>query len=99
MDPLGLPITADLVAQGVGQFLSQGLLGTIVIALVWFITRLQNELKDLRQAHKVEIAEERKLNNELQDDRIQEMKVAFEAISSIKTTLQAFLDALRSKNT
>ena len=87
----------QLVAQGTSQLLSQGLLGVICVFLLWYIGRLQTEIRELRAAHKVEIAEERKLNAELQESRLDESKVLLEAISSNKSALQAVLSAMQGK--
>lgn len=82
----------------VGYFVSQGVLGVIVVVLLWYIKRLLDELRDVRAAHRIEIAEERKLNTELQDDRLAESKIFLEASMSMKTSLDAFLSAIRTKH-
>lgn len=87
----------QLVTEGASQLLSQGLLGIICVFLLWYIGKLQTELKDLRAAHKVEIAEERKLNAELQESRLEESKVLLEAVSSNKSSFQALLSAIQGK--
>lgn len=87
----------QLVAGGTSQLLSQGLLGVICVFLLWYIGKLQTEIRDLRAAHKVEIAEERKLNAELQESRLDESKVLLEAVSSNKSSFQALLSAIQGK--
>jgi hypothetical protein len=87
----------QLVAQGTSQLLSQGLLGVICAFLLWYVGRLQTEIRELRAAHKVEIAEERKLNAELQESRLEESKVLLEAVSSNKSSFQALLSAIQGK--
>lgn len=82
----------------IGYFVSQGVLGCIVVVLLWYIKRLLDEQRAERIAHKVEVTEERKLNSELQDDRLAESKVFLEASMSMKTSLDAFLAALRTKH-
>ncbi|RWX72615.1 hypothetical protein [Mesorhizobium sp. M2A.F.Ca.ET.039.01.1.1] len=90
--------TIDPITEGVGNiFLSQGLLGAIVIALVYFILMLRSELRDTRAAHKVEIAAKDALINELQEQRLKEARVGFEIANQSKATLDAFLTALRGK--
>lgn len=85
----------QLVSQSASQLLSQGLLGVICVFLLWYIGKLQTEIRDLRAAHKVEIAEERKLNAELQESRLEESKVLLEAVSSNKSSFQALLSAIQ----
>lgn len=82
-----------MVSSGISQLLSQGLLGVIVIFLLWYIGKLQTELRDLRETHKVEIAAERKLNAELQDERLVEAKSVLEVIVQVKSTLDAWRDS------
>lgn len=75
-----------------GQWLvQQGLLGIAVIFLLWYIGRLQQELKDLRDAHKVELAAKDKTIMELQEARLAENRSGWELASATKTTLDAFL--------
>lgn len=87
----------QLVTEGASQLLSQGLLGIICVFLLWYIGKLQTEIRELRAAHKVEIAEERKLNAELQESRLEESKVLLEAVSSNKSSFQALLSAIQGK--
>lgn len=87
----------QLVTEGTSQLLSQGLLGIICVFLLWYIGRLQTEVREIRAAHKVEIAEERKLNAELQESRLDESKVLLEAVSSNKSMFQALLSAIQGK--
>lgn len=78
-----------------GKELAQyGLLGAFCVFLLWYIGRLQQELKDLRDAHKQEIAAKDKLINELQEARVVEAKQGFQLASATKTTLEDVLQQL-----
>lgn len=97
MASTGVPALESL-PDGVGSyFVSQGLLGVICIALVYFIMMLRAELRDLRVAHKVEIAAKDSLINELQESRLQEARVGFDIARANQATLDAFLSAIRAK--
>ena len=85
----------QLVSQSGSQLLSQGLLGTIVVFLLWYCGKLQTELKDLRESHKVEIAAERKLNADLQQSRLDDTKALLEVASSNRSAMQAVLAAFQ----
>jgi len=75
-----------------GKELAQyGLLGIALIFALWYIGRLQQELKDLRDAHKQEIAAKDKTILELQEARVIEAKSGFQVASAAQTTLQLLL--------
>jgi len=78
-------------------FLSQGVMGAIVIALVYFIMMLRAELRDVRAAHKTEIAAKDSLILELQEDRLKEAKIGYDVANSTKVALDALLVAIRQK--
>ena len=84
-------MTDQVLTGGAEQLLSQGLLGVIVVFLLWYCSRLQTEIKDLRVAHSLEIAAERKLNAELQESRLEESKALVEIVSSNRAAIQALL--------
>lgn len=81
----------QILTGGVSQLLSQGLLGVIVVFLLWYAGQLQKKLDDERATHKVEIAAERKLNAELQESRLDESKALVEVVSSNRAVIQALL--------
>lgn len=88
----------DPLTESVGNiFLSQGLMGAIVVALVYFILMLRGELRDLRAVHKVEIAAKDALINDLQEQRLKEARVGFDVARANQATLEAFLQAIRGK--
>lgn len=68
-----------------------GLLGIAVIFLLWYIGRLQQELKDLRDAHKVELAAKDKTILEQQQQLLVEVRSGATLASAIKTTLDAVI--------
>lgn len=84
----------QLVSQGGSQLLSQGLLGTIVVFLLWYCGQLQKRLDDKEAAHKLEIAAERKLNADLQQSRLDDTKALVEVVGSARSAMQAILATL-----
>jgi len=87
----------QLVSQGASQLLSQGLLGVIVVFLLWYAGQLQKRLDDERAAHKLEIAAERKLNADLQESRLDESKALMEVVASNRSAMQALFSATQGK--
>lgn len=81
----------QLLINSGDQLAQYGLLGLSVIFLLWYIGRLQQELKDLRDAHKQELAAKDKTILELQEARVVEAKSGFQIASATQTTLQLFL--------
>lgn len=83
MDGL-LPITdagKELITQGIGY--------TLFIVALWYVGRKEQELKDERTAHKVEIVEKDKLIQQLQESRVDETRTLVEAVGEINTALLA----------
>lgn len=76
--------------------LQQGPLGIAIIIVGWDDWQQRLELRALRNAHKVEIAAERKLNADLQEHRIQDYKMLVEVSTSIKMGLEGVLTTLRN---
>lgn len=87
----------QLVSQGASQLLSQGLLGVIVVFLLWYAGQQQKKLDDERAAHKLEIAAERKLNADLQESRLDESKALMEVVASNRSAMQALFSATQGK--
>lgn len=85
-----------VLLQGANGIVAQfGLLGAGFIFLLWYIGRLQQELKDLRDAHKLElagkdtvIASKDKRIDELQEARVVEGRQGYALASATKTTLE-----------
>lgn len=76
-------------------FLSQGVMGAIVVALAYFILMLRAELRDVRASNKAEIAAKEALIYQLQEDRLKEARIGFELASSNRAALDALLSAIR----
>ena len=88
-------MTDQLLTGGVSQLLSQGLLGVIVVFLLWYCGQLQKRLDDKDATHKLEIAAERKLNADLQQSRLDDTKALLEVASSNRSAMQAVLAAFQ----
>jgi hypothetical protein len=87
----------DAILEAAGRtLLSNGLWGVVILGLIYFVMMLRAELRDVRVAHKIELAEKEKLINQLQEARLSEVKVGFEIAKSSQTTLDALLATLRS---
>lgn len=94
MDPtIVLDASDRLISNGVA-----GVLAAAVLALIWFVLMLRAELRDVRLAHKVEIAEKDSIILDLQEKRLVENKVGFEIAKSTQSTLDAFLNAIRGRS-
>jgi len=76
-------------------FLSQGLMGAIAVALVYYIMMQRAELRDLRSVHKTEIAAKDSLIHDLQEERLREVKSMLDVVNSYKATMEALLAAVR----
>jgi hypothetical protein len=87
----------QLISQGGSQLLSQGLLGTIVVFLLWYCGQLQKRVDDQAATHKLEIAAERKLNADLQQSRLDDTKALVEVVASNRSAMQALLAATQGK--
>jgi len=84
----------QLLIQTISGLAQQGLGWTLFLLALWYIGRLQQELKDLRDVHKTEIASKDKTILELQEQRVIEAKAGFQVASASQTTLQMFLNRL-----
>ena len=96
----------QVVGQGTSVLLSQGLLGVICLFLVWYIQRQEKRNDDAvgnlkkdwateRKELRDELAAERRLSAELQNDRLDEQKnvlVAMTANTQAMTTLGQALE-------
>lgn len=71
------------------ELLSTGLIGAACIFLLWLLGRKEQELKDTRHAAEVKLAEKDKLIQELQESRLDELKLVVEHVSSNTVALQA----------
>ncbi len=87
MDPVAVTALVSTIAE-------RGLGWTLFILALWYIGRLQQELKDLRDAHKLEIAAKDKTILELQEARVVEAKTGFQIASASQTTLQMLLSKM-----
>lgn len=87
MDPLTTEASKILFTQGV--------LGLAVCGLLYYVRILRGDIKDIREAHKVEIAAERKLNAELQESRLSEAKAFIDVTRSVMGSLDAVTAAIR----
>jgi hypothetical protein len=76
-------------------FVSQGLLGILVMALVWYCLKLQGKLDAKDTAHKIELAAKDARILELQNQVISEIRFGYEFAKSQQTLLDAFLSSLR----
>lgn len=89
---------AEPISESVSSiFLSQGLLGAVCIALVYFILMLRAELRDVRAAHKTELAAKDALVNDLQEKRLAEARTGFDIARANTAALDSFLQAVRGK--
>ena len=86
----------QVIQQGLQQLLTQGILGLVVLGLLAYIWFNRNEIKELREAHKIEIAAERKLNADLQERRLNDFKMLVDVSTSIKMGLEGVLTAIRA---
>lgn len=86
----------DITTSVTTALLTQGVLGVCCIVLGFVVLKLWAAREGDRVVHKAEVAAERALNAELQDQRLSEALAAREAIKSMQTTLDAFLQALHA---
>lgn len=86
----------QVLPQGSQYLFSQGVLGIVVVGLVWYVILQRNEIRDIREAHKIEIAAERKLNADLQEHRLTDFKMLVDVSTSIKMGLEGVLTAIRA---
>lgn len=87
----------DQVLPASTQYLvSQGVLGIVVIGLVWYLLQMRADMRELRNAYATELAAERKLNGDLQERRVEDYKQLVEVSSSIRVGLDGVLTAIRA---
>lgn len=80
----------DVILPDAGrELLGQGLIGAFCIFLIWVVGRRDQEIKDLRSAHTAEMAEMRKYVNDLQESRLEELKLVVQSIQANTQALTA----------
>jgi hypothetical protein len=84
----------QIITQTLTGLAQQGLGWSLFILALWYIGRQQQELKDLRDAHKQELAAKDKTILELQEARVIEAKSGFQIASATQTTLQMLFKQL-----
>jgi hypothetical protein len=84
-----------LIQQIATALLEYGISGIANIGLIYLVYMLRVELKDVRTAHRVEIAEKDKLITQIQESRVSEARSGFEIIGSIQRTQDAIIGAIR----
>ncbi len=89
----------DVLTDGGASLVSYGPLGIMVVGLVWAFLRESNRREEEREAHRIELAAERKLNAELQALRIAEQRENLELAQLVRTTLESTLTALKGGRT
>lgn len=85
----------EIIKKGVELLLQYGLSGLANIALIYMVYMLRDELKTVRAAHRIEIAEKDKLIYQTQEARVVEARAGYEVISSIQKTQDAIIGAIR----
>lgn len=86
----------DTAAQVTQYLLAQGPLGVVCGFLLWYALRQERKIEDLRDAHKVEIAAERKLNAELQETRLSETKVVLDALTTTRQAVEVLSASIKN---
>ncbi len=87
----------QLLEKAGDKLLDYGLAGIAIIGLVGLIYILRGELKAVRSAHRLEMAEKEKLINEIQEKRVTEALAGAQAIRSMQTTYDALISALKGR--
>jgi hypothetical protein len=85
----------EIIKQGVTLLLQYGLSGLLNIGLIYLVYKLREELRDVREANRVEVAEKDKLIYQSQESRVTEARAGYEVISSITKTQDAIIGAIR----
>lgn len=85
----------EIIKQGVEVLLKYGLSGLLNVGLIYLVYMLRVELRDLRSAHRLEIAEKDKLIYQVQESRVAEARAGYEVIGSIQKTQDAIIGAIR----
>lgn len=88
MDTLLTEAGKTLIAQ-------YGIAGIVIVGLLYLVLAMRAELRDTRKAHKVEILEKDKLIYQLQEARLEEVKIGLTIAKENQTTLAALTSALR----
>lgn len=76
-----------VATEGVNQLLTSGPLGVAIAILLWYISTLHKERRETEEAHKIEVAAERKLNADLQAARLADQQVLINAAQSFRQTI------------
>lgn len=85
----------EIIKQGVTLLFQYGLSGLLNVGLIWLVYKQREELKDTRDANRVEVAEKDKLIFQSQESRVAEARAGYEVISSITKTQDAIIGAIR----
>lgn len=85
-----MPISDAVLTDGAGQLLSQGLLGVIIVFLLWYHNR---EIT----AVKAELKTERERGNALQESRLAETKEVVSVVQSNRTAMDALVGAIHNR--
>lgn len=75
-------------------FAAQGILGLVVLLLLYMIRELRADLRELRESHRIELVEKDKLILDLQERRMAEIKTTITLTQSVQSTLEAVLAAI-----
>lgn len=81
----------EIVVEGSRSLFSNGVLGVVVAGLVYFVMMLRAELRDVRAAHRVELAAKDALILELQEKRIAAHIAGAELAKQMRETLSELL--------
>ncbi len=85
----------EIIKKGVDLLLQYGLSGLLNIGLLYLVYKLREELRDVRTANRIEIAEKDKLIYQSQESRVAEARAGYEVIGSITKTQDAIIGAIR----
>ena len=87
------------IATGiVTPFFANGIIGSVCVALAFFILKLWAEMKSERAAHKIELAAKDALINELYEARVSEARIGYDIIKTNDKTQAAFLSAITGRS-
>lgn len=85
----------EIIQKVANALLDYGISGIANLGLIYLVYMLRVELRDLRLAHRLEIAEKDKLIYQVQENRVAEARAGYEVISSIQKTQDAIVGAIR----
>lgn len=71
------------------QLLGTGIVGALCVVLLWVVFRREQELKDTRTAYEIRLAEKDKLLLELQESRLQEVRLMGEQTASNRVVVES----------